>query len=1121
MHFGINPALDNPPPNWKVSASNQWKYKQKYNPFLSYGQKTAKFYNGNTKNMNSQPNLLPDLQYTDNKLGSIFDRMSDSTNDLPVYIAIQSAINELLGSKASVLWISVPVYQILHAPAVLQSTPENKSIVGHCFKQNQILVVTNPRSFPQFDSSIDSTDENTMYIPLHSKKRILGVVVAMFGKNEIPESAVESARQFTAKFARYGHLFFDEDYSSQLMKSITSNEKTKSAIQGVVKQFLRIFSCRSVDFYQLGSKSTYYAYDVKKGEFAMVKGNVGASTFVLKNKVSLNLVDVTRSSDFRIEIDGNDSESMLSCPITQNSCITLRGKDHSSFSVSDELYLSSIAPLLSPLFSSNHSKSSEKGNDNSILNENDQNEPQSNSSGEEEGEEEEVEGFAERLKALLEVAEIMSGIMDIDNLVLTIMDRACHLLRTERCSLFLVDTESQELITRFQGGLDRQIRIPLSRGIVGYTATTGTIINIPDAYNDSRFDKTTDIKTGFRTRSILTVPIINNRGEIAGVTEMINRIDGGAFDDDDIKMMKAFNVFCGISLDNSTLYQTSLDLTRQLRSFIEMSNSLNTTETLKDVLGKVLVNCKSTIHATYAMLYLYDIEENKLSEFLKLGELPNPHSLYFVEQCLSLRNSTSFNAYDVVRISNCEKIGDSLDNVKVDCGNKLRKNGETKSANSSRKLGKGSETNSARSSTRVFSALDQEKNENENEEELNQFNKKGFGDVAVFPLMTADGKILGVMELSCRKLLQEDIKLLDCFATFASVSLEKSELEEIANLGHVEAEMKRFIDQEERSGFEIPKKLLLDEEKRNVIFTINFDAPLFDGINHFRVIWAIFNKFQLQQEFKITNERLFHFISEISESYKKVPYHNWRHAVDVTQFVTYELGISELDQYMTKFELLGLLVGAICHDANHDGFSNVYNEKAETPLGILFKDQSVMETHHCSVAISIISKEECNIFSALSPAEYKQIWTMIIKLILMTDMAKHHKCLQETNELLDKLGGKLDLNDTEQRALGMELVLKCADISNVSRPFEMANKWCDVLCEEFFRQGDLEKTSGMEYTSPLNDRAHLDKAKSQIGFYTFVCLPLYETAARALPGLQVNVDQVKSNLEVWKGQKSV
>jgi hypothetical protein len=310
----------------------------------------------------------------------------------------------------------------------------------------------------------------------------------------------------------------------------------------------------------------------------------------------------------------------------------------------------------------------------------------------------------------------------------------------------------------------------------------------------------------------------------------------------------------------------------------------------------------------------------------------------------------------------------------------------------------------------------------------------------------------------------------------------------------------------------------LDEERLSQVFSLNFDAPLFDGSGHLKVIWAIFDSFNLLERFKVTNERLFKFVSAISASYKKVPYHNWRHAVDVTQFVQYEVKLVKLQEVVTAQELFGLMVSAICHDANHDGFTNTYNEKAETPLGILFKNQSVMETHHCAIAIDIISKEDSNIFAMLDPDEYKAMWTMIIAMILSTDMAKHFPFLNETAAKLDK--APLDPTDPNDRYIMMNLILKCADISNVSRPFEMANKWCDVLCEEFFRQGELESTHGMEYTSPLNDRAHLDKAKSQIGFYTHVCLPLYQMGARAMPALQVNVDQVLSNLAIWKGDQT-
>jgi len=97
----------------------------------------------------------------------------------------------------------------------------------------------------------------------------------------------------------------------------------------------------------------------------------------------------------------------------------------------------------------------------------------------------------------------------------------------------------------------------------------------------------------------------------------------------------------------------------------------------------------------------------------------------------------------------------------------------------------------------------------------------------------------------------------------------------------------------------------------------------------------------------------------------------------------------------------------------------------------------------------------------------------------------------------------------------MKLLIKTADISNVSRKFEVADRWCDILCEEFFRQGELERANGMEYTSPMNDREHLDKPKSQIGFYKNVCIPLIELLQSFIPKLNDIFEQASSNLSKW------
>ena len=108
-----------------------------------------------------------------------------------------------------------------------------------------------------------------------------------------------------------------------------------------------------------------------------------------------------------------------------------------------------------------------------------------------------------------------------------------QLLNAERASLFLVDNNTLllKVAEDFEGG--SEIRIPIGSGIAGAAAQSGKTINIPDAYADQRFNPEVDKKTGFRTRSILSLPIKNQQGVVFAVAQLLNRIDGQPFDQDD------------------------------------------------------------------------------------------------------------------------------------------------------------------------------------------------------------------------------------------------------------------------------------------------------------------------------------------------------------------------------------------------------------------------------------------------------------------------------------------------------------------------------------------------------------------------------------------------------------
>uniref|UniRef100_A0A8C9DKK1 Phosphodiesterase n=1 Tax=Prolemur simus TaxID=1328070 RepID=A0A8C9DKK1_PROSS len=139
-----------------------------------------------------------------------------------------------------------------------------------------------------------------------------------------------------------------------------------------------------------------------------------------------------------------------------------------------------------------------------------------------------------------------------------IITEARNLSNAEICSVFLLD--QNELVAKvFDGGVvddeSYEIRIPADQGIAGHVATTGQILNIPDAYAHPLFYRGVDDSTGFRTRNILCFPIKNENQEVIGVAELVNKINGPWFSKFDEDLATAFSIYCGISIAHSLLYK--------------------------------------------------------------------------------------------------------------------------------------------------------------------------------------------------------------------------------------------------------------------------------------------------------------------------------------------------------------------------------------------------------------------------------------------------------------------------------------------------------------------------------------------------------------------------------------
>ncbi|XP_074657993.1 cAMP and cAMP-inhibited cGMP 3',5'-cyclic phosphodiesterase 10A-like [Tubulanus polymorphus] len=167
---------------------------------------------------------------------------------------------------------------------------------------------------------------------------------------------------------------------------------------------------------------------------------------------------------------------------------------------------------------------------------------------------------------LMEISRIIfDDMIVIDNLIRRIMTFAKNLVCANRCSLFLVDREKQEIYADLfdEGIIDaenqpvytkkEQIRFSIDRGIAGYVARTGEVLNIKNAYSDSRFNRDIDLKTGFTTHNILCMPIVS-KGAVIGVVQMINKKSAPHFNKADEAAFKTFAVYCALALHYSKIY---------------------------------------------------------------------------------------------------------------------------------------------------------------------------------------------------------------------------------------------------------------------------------------------------------------------------------------------------------------------------------------------------------------------------------------------------------------------------------------------------------------------------------------------------------------------------------------
>jgi len=184
------------------------------------------------------------------------------------------------------------------------------------------------------------------------------------------------------------------------------------------------------------------------------------------------------------------------------------------------------------------------------------------------------------LSSLIEVSIIINSTLDLDDLIALVMEKAQTVMKAEASSVMLINHEKNILEIPVALGevgdkVKNKIELKIGEGIAGWVAEHGTPLIVPDVTVDPRFSAKSDDKTGFQTRSILAAPL-KVRERIIGVAEVINPVDGRAFNDEDLNLFLTFCRQVAMAIDSAQMHQFMLEkqrLEQELESakFIQQS----------------------------------------------------------------------------------------------------------------------------------------------------------------------------------------------------------------------------------------------------------------------------------------------------------------------------------------------------------------------------------------------------------------------------------------------------------------------------------------------------------------------------------------------------------------------
>ncbi|XP_067131816.1 dual 3',5'-cyclic-AMP and -GMP phosphodiesterase 11A-like [Centruroides vittatus] len=692
----------------------------------------------------------------------------------------------------------------------------------------------------------------------------------------------------------------------------------------------------------------------------------------------------------------------------------------------------------------------------------------------------------------LEIVEEIAHDLDVKSLSQKIIVNLCVLLDSDRASLFLVEgpKSHQCLVSKVfdvHCGTslllpsvtdDSEIKVPWGKGIIGYVAETGETVNLIEASEDPRYDDEVDRIRGYSTNTLLCMPIRNADDEIIAVAQVINKspMSGcNRFVEEDEKLFQTYLQFCGIALTNAQIFDLSRKEYERNRSLLEVVHDLFEEQTsLEKVILKIMQRAQKLLKCERAaVLLLREDTDDDIVKFSRTFDLTSPSQGNHVTNFGSKRWPELQTSSGLLKIA--ERVALS---------------GE------------------------VLNLTDPP--------EVQQTAGRHISSLLCMPIRNRENKIIGVSTIINRSdgmpFDDYDEQLFEAFTIFCGLGINNTLMY---------SELDRAMARQ-KVAFEVISyhaTACQDDVNKILAATIpemeelNLNSLKFDdfSLNSEQMILAsirIFSELGLISRFNIDYEALCMFLCTVRKNYRNLPYHNWRHAFNVCQVMFAIFTKCNLKTIFSDFEMLGMIVGCLCHDLDHRGTNNSFQEKSGSALALLYGNKGTMEHHHFNHAVMILTSQNKNIFSSLSSEKYSIVMNILKQAILATDLSTYFQSRTKFFSLVDN--SEFDWSDEDHRALVRNMLMTACDLAASTKPWQVQYKIAELVTSEFFDQGDKEKMQLKIQPQALMDREKKHELPQlQYRWIDTICLPLYRALSKINPRFMEMVDGAVANREMW------